>query len=198
MRLSGSAQDLIRSVEAPQLEGRLPRFGPGDTVRVTLRIPEGDKERLQLFEGIVIARRGGGTREMVTIRKISFGIGVERQIPLHSPFVAKFEMVSRGKARRAKLYYLRDRMGKTGKLKKQYGAEGQMDASSAVETPEMIAAAEAEVAKTAAEAKVAAETKAADKAAAKVKAKEDKDKAKAEAKAKAKAAKEPAAPAAAT
>jgi large subunit ribosomal protein L19 len=194
MRLSGSAQDLIHAVEAPQLKARLPRFGPGDTVRVTLRIPEGDKERLQLFEGVVIARRGGGTREMVTVRKISFGIGVERQIPLHSPFVAKFELVTRGRARRAKLYFLRDRTGKSARLKKQYGelAVG-VDSASAKETPEMVAAAEAEAAKAVEAEKAKAEAKAAEKAAAKAKAKDDKEKAKAEAKAKAKAAKEPAA-----
>ncbi len=189
MRLAGSAQDLIRAVEAPQLKARLPRFGPGDTVRVTFRIPEGDKERLQLYEGIVIARRGGGTREMVTVRKISFGIGVERQIPLHSPFVAKFEVVTRGKARRAKLYYLRDRTGKASRVKQQFGEAGGMDAASAQETPEMVAASAAE-----AEARVAADkekatAKAAEKQAAKAKEKDEKEKAKAAKKEAAKAAK---------
>ncbi len=123
MRLAVSAGELIRQVEGPQLKAKLPPFGPGDTVRVTVRVPEGEKERLQVFEGIVIGLRGGGTREMVTVRKISFGIGVERMFPLHSPFVSKFEVVSRGKARRAKLYYLREKTGKGAKLKRQYAAE---------------------------------------------------------------------------
>ena len=100
MRLSVSASELMRHVEAPQLKARLPKFGPGDTIRVTVRVPEGDKERSQLFEGTVISRRGGGTREMITIRRISVGIGVERTFPLHSPFVSKWEVVSRGRARR--------------------------------------------------------------------------------------------------
>lgn len=119
MRLAVSAGELIRQVEASQLKTKLPKFGPGDTVRVTVRVLEGEKERLQVFEGVVIGLRGGGTREMVTVRKISFGIGVERMFPLHSPFVSKFELVSHGRARRAKLYYLRDKTGKGAKIKRQ-------------------------------------------------------------------------------
>jgi large subunit ribosomal protein L19 len=132
MRLSVSASELMRQVEAPQLKVKPPRFGPGDTVRVTLRVPEGGKERVQLFEGTVIGRRGGGTREMVTVRRISFGIGVERTFPLHSPFVSKWEIVSRGKSRRAKLYYLRERTGKGAKVRREYGGE---EAVAAVEAP---------------------------------------------------------------
>src|ERR1043166_9939494 len=120
MRLAVSAAELIQHVESSQLKAKLPKFGPGDTVRVTVRVLEGEKERLQVFEGVVIGVRGGGTREMVTVRKISFGIGVERMFPLHSPFVSKFELVSHGKARRAKLYYLRDKTGKDAKVKRQF------------------------------------------------------------------------------
>ena len=119
MRLTVSASALLRSVEAAQLKTKIPVFLPGDTVRVTFRVLEGEKERQQVFEGVVISRRGGGTREMVTVRKISFGIGVERTFPLHSPFVAKIERVRRGKTKRAKLYFLRDKVGKAARLKGQ-------------------------------------------------------------------------------
>ncbi len=129
MRLSVSASELMKHVEAPQLRAKPPRFGPGDVVRVTLRVPEGGKERVQLFEGTVIGRRGGGTREMVTVRRISFGVGVERTFPLHSPFVTKWELVSRGKARRAKLYYLRDRTGRSARLRRDYGGDEATAAS---------------------------------------------------------------------
>ena len=133
MKLPTSAQDLLRGVESPQLRKRVPVFVPGDTLRVTVRVLEGDKERQQVFEGVVISRRGGGTREMITVRKISFGIGVERTFPLHSPFLSKLEVVGRGRARRAKLYFLRDKTGKAARLKKQYvgaaveGAEQGVD-----------------------------------------------------------------------
>ena len=139
MRLAVSAGELIRHVESSQLKAKLPKFGPGDTVRVTVRVLEGEKERLQVFEGVVIGLRGGGTREMVTVRKISFGIGVERMFPLHSPFVSKFELVSRGKARRAKLYYLRDKTGKGAKIKRQLSGP---DADTAVVTAPPVEGAE--------------------------------------------------------
>jgi len=103
MRLATSAGELLRSVEARQMRKKIPVFTPGDTVRVTLRVLEGEKERLQLFEGVVIARTAGGSREMLTVRKISFGVGVERMFPIHSPFVSRIEVVRGGKARRAKL-----------------------------------------------------------------------------------------------
>jgi large subunit ribosomal protein L19 len=137
MRLPVSAAELIRGVEAAQLKAKRPAFGPGDTVRVTVRVPEGEKERLQQFEGVVIGRRGGGTREMVTVRKISFGVGVERTFPLHSPFVAKLEVISRGRARRAKLYYLREKSGKEGKLKRlrAEGAAPEVVTPAPAETP---------------------------------------------------------------
>jgi len=139
MRLATPAGELLRSVESAQLKTKLPAFAPGDTLRVTFRVSEGDKERQQVFEGVVISRRGGGTREMVTVRKISFGIGVERMFPLHSPFVVKLEVVGRGKVRRAKLYYLRDKIGKAARIKRQYmeetGSAAPTEQSSAQPTP---------------------------------------------------------------
>ena len=97
----------------------VPDFRPGDTVRVHVRVVEGDKSRIQVFQGVVIARRGGGTRETFTVRKISGGIGVERIFPLHSPNVAKVEVVRQGKVRRAKLYYLRGRRGKAARIEER-------------------------------------------------------------------------------
>jgi large subunit ribosomal protein L19 len=94
-------------------------FDIGDTVRVSVKVVEGDKERIQPFEGVVIARHGGGTRETFMVRKISFGIGVERIFPLHSPAVAKMEVIKRGRVRRAKLYYLRGKKGKAAKIKER-------------------------------------------------------------------------------
>ncbi len=97
----------LKEIEKKHLKEDIPQFRPGDTVRVHLRIKEGGKERIQVFEGIVIARRGGGTRETFTVRKISFGVGVERIFPLHSPRIEKIEVVKRGRVRRAKLFFLR-------------------------------------------------------------------------------------------
>ena len=103
-------------VEAPYLRQDLPDFRPGDTVRVHVRVVEGDRERTQVFEGVVIARKHGGTRETFTVRKVSSGIGVERVFPLHSPAIQKIEVVRRGQVRRAKLYYLRKRVGKAARV----------------------------------------------------------------------------------
>ncbi|MGD2114422.1 MAG: 50S ribosomal protein L19 [Acidobacteriota bacterium] len=100
-------------------EDTVPEFRAGDTVRVHVRVVEGDKSRIQVFQGVVIARRGGGTRETFTVRKISGGIGVERIFPLHSPNVDKIEVVRRGKVRRAKLYYLRGRRGKAARIEER-------------------------------------------------------------------------------
>jgi len=97
----------------------IPDFNIGDTVRVSVKVVEGDKERIQPFEGIVIARRGGGTRETFMVRKVSLGIGVERVFPLHSPIINKVEVLKRGRVRRAKLYYLRGKKGKAGKIKEK-------------------------------------------------------------------------------
>lgn len=106
-------------IEQPMLRDDLPDFGPGDTVKVHIRVSEGNRERTQAFQGAVIRRRGGGTRETFTIRKMSFGIGVERTFPLHSPSIAKIDIVTRGDVRRNKLYYLRGRVGRAAKIREK-------------------------------------------------------------------------------
>ncbi|MCI9139772.1 50S ribosomal protein L19 [bacterium 1XD42-8] len=109
--------EIIKSIEAEQLKEKVDEFCVGDTVKVHGRIKEGNRERIQVFEGIVIKRQGGSSRETFTVRKSSNGIGVEKTWPLHSPNVEKVEVVRRGKVRRAKLFYLRDRVGKKAKVK---------------------------------------------------------------------------------
>ena len=109
--------DIIKKIEEEQLKAEAPQFRVGDTVKVHNRIKEGNRERVQIFEGIVIKKQGGSSRETFTVRKSSNGIGVEKTWPLHSPNVEKVEVVRRGKIRRAKLYYLRDRVGKAAKVK---------------------------------------------------------------------------------
>ena len=111
--------DIIRAIEQEQLKTDLPAFGPGDTVKVHIRIKEGKRERVQIFEGVVLKRQGGGLTEMFTVRKISFGVGVEKTFPVHSPSIEKIDVTRRGKVRRAKLYYLRDRQGKAAKVKER-------------------------------------------------------------------------------
>ena len=106
-------------VERPYLRDDQPDFGPGDTVKVHVRVVEGERQRVQIFEGIVIRRRGSQLSATFTVRKISFGVGVERTFPLHSPMIAKIERVTQGDVRRAKLYYLRDRIGKKAKVKEK-------------------------------------------------------------------------------
>jgi large subunit ribosomal protein L19 len=106
-------------VEAEQLREDLPDFRPGDTVKVHLKVKEANRERIQVFQGLVIRRQGGGLRETFTARKTSFGVGVERTFPLHSPMIAKIEVVSRGDVRRAKLYYLRGKVGKAARVKEK-------------------------------------------------------------------------------
>lgn len=106
-------------VERSYLRQDVPEFRPGDTVRVQVRVKEGDKERLQAFQGVVVARKGSGTREMFTVRKISGGIGVERIFPLNAPVVDRIELVRRGRVRRAKLYYLRDLKGKAARIEER-------------------------------------------------------------------------------
>ncbi len=108
--------NVIEKIEKEQYQ-KHQAFRPGDTLRVHVKISEGDKERIQVFEGVVIAQRHGGARESFTVRKISYGVGVERVFPLHSPSIDKIEIVSSGKVRRAKLYYLRDLQGKAARLK---------------------------------------------------------------------------------
>ena len=109
--------DIIKSIEAEQLKEVVPEFHVGDTVRVHGKIKEGNRERIQIFEGTVLKKQGGGSRATFTVRKNSNGIGVEKTWPLHSPNVEKVEVVRRGKVRRAKLFYLRDRVGKRAKVK---------------------------------------------------------------------------------
>ena len=109
--------EIIRSIEAKQLRSDLPEINVGDTVRVWVKVVEGSRERLQAFEGTVIAERNGGIREPFTVRRVSYGIGVERTFPIHSPRVDHVELIRNGKVRRAKLYYLRERQGKAAKIK---------------------------------------------------------------------------------
>ncbi len=110
---------LIETVESQFLREDVPEFRPGDTVRVHAKVVEGTRERIQIFEGVVIKRQGGGINESFTVRKISSGVGVERTFPIHSPRVAKIEVARRGKVRRAKLYYLRSRSGKAARIKEK-------------------------------------------------------------------------------
>jgi large subunit ribosomal protein L19 len=106
-------------VEKPRLRDDLPDFAPGDTVRVHVRVAEAGRERIQVFQGVVIRRQGGGLRETFTVRKVSFSVGVERTFPVHSPTVSKIEVLTRGRVRRAKLYYLRERRGKRARIKER-------------------------------------------------------------------------------
>ena len=111
-----NATDLV---DRAALRDDIPDFGPGDTLKVHVRVVEGTRERLQVFQGVVIRRKGSGIRETFTVRKVSFGVGVERTFPVHSPIIARVEVVSRGEVRRAKLYYLRDRVGKSAKIREK-------------------------------------------------------------------------------
>jgi large subunit ribosomal protein L19 len=106
-------------IDAENLRDDIPAFAPGDTLKVHVRVVEGNKERVQVFQGVVIRRQGSGVRETFTVRKVSYGVGVERTFPVHSPVVARIEPVTRGAVRRAKLYYLRDRIGKAAKIKEK-------------------------------------------------------------------------------
>jgi large subunit ribosomal protein L19 len=109
-------------VDRTALRDDLPVFGPGDTVKVHVRVVEGNRERVQVFQGVIIRRQGSGVRETFTVRKVSFGVGVERTFPVHSPILAQIEVVTRGAVRRAKLYYLRDRVGRAAKIKEKRAA----------------------------------------------------------------------------
>jgi len=114
-----SKQQILESVAKPYLKEDLPKINPGDTVRVHTKVREGGKERIQIFEGVVLGLKNGGIARSVIVRKISNNVGVERTFPLHSPNVAKFEVTRRGKVRRAKLYYLRDKVGKDARIKEK-------------------------------------------------------------------------------
>jgi len=111
--------DLITAVEQEQLKKDIPDFRPGDTLKVYTKVVEGGRERIQVFEGLVIARKGGGLRETFTVRKISYGVGVERVFMLHSPRIDKIEVVKKGRVRRAKLYYMRNLRGKAARIKER-------------------------------------------------------------------------------
>ena len=118
----GLKLQIIDQIEFEQLRTDAPVFGPGDTVRVHNRVIEGNKERIQVFEGVVIGKKDGGVRAAFTVRKIAHGVGVERTFMLHSPRIAKIEVTRRGAVRRAKLYYLREKVGKATKIKERQGA----------------------------------------------------------------------------
>ncbi len=111
-----NATDLV---DRARLRADLPNFAPGDTLKVHVRVVEGNRERVQVFQGVVTRRKGSGVRETFTVRKVSFGVGVERTFPVHSPIIATIEVVTRGHVRRAKLYYLRDRVGKAAKVRER-------------------------------------------------------------------------------
>jgi len=125
----------LRAIEREGLRTDLPTFDPGDTLRVMVRVREGEKERVQAFEGVCIARRGGGINETFTVRKISAGVGVERIFPLHSPSIASLEVVRKGRVRRAKLYFLRRLAGKAARIREKRGAVAVPATEPATEQP---------------------------------------------------------------
>jgi len=112
-------QNIIKTIENEQLRNDLPKFNVGDSVKVHLKVKEGKRERVQIFEGVVLKRQNGGAAETFTVRKISYGVGVEKTLPVHSPLIEKIEIIREGSVRRAKLNYLRDRLGKSAKEKKK-------------------------------------------------------------------------------
>ena len=118
----GKIMDIIKSIEHEQMKNKIPVLNVGDTVKVHVRVKEGNRERIQIFEGIIIKVQGGGVNQTFTVRKTSYGVGVEKTFLVHSPAVEKVEVVRVGKARRAKLFYLRDRLGKSAKTKEKVGA----------------------------------------------------------------------------
>jgi large subunit ribosomal protein L19 len=121
------------TIDRDSLRGDIPDFRPGDTVKVHVRVVEGNRERVQVFQGAVMRRQGGGVQETFTVRKVSFGVGVERTFPVHSPTIAKIEVTTLGDVRRAKLYYLRDRHGKAAKIKERRIPRGKAAAGAVVE-----------------------------------------------------------------
>ena len=135
--------NVLDAIDAPSLRSDVIDFRPGDEIKVHVRVIEGNKSRIQVFQGVVIRRRGSGVRETFTIRKISYGVGVERTFPIHTPVIEKYEMVRRGETRRAKLYYLRDLRGKATKIKERRGADGELIIETPAPTP--VAAPVAEV-----------------------------------------------------
>jgi len=133
--------NVLLEIEKSMMRSDLPEFRPGDTVAIHYKIKEGDRERIQVFEGVVIAKKGGGVRETFIVRKVSYGVGVERIFPLHSPLIAKVDVKRRGKVRRAKLYYLRGRSKKASRIKERsrYDVPGAKGAPAAAPEPEQSA-----------------------------------------------------------
>ena len=144
--------DILKSIEHEQLKNKIPELKIGNTVRVHVRIKEGNKERIQVFEGIIIKKQGGGVNATFTVRRISYSVGVEKTFLVHSPRIEKIEVVRVGKARRAKLYYLRDRVGKAAKTKEKVGARIE---TKEIVIKEEVVPGEAEVVETVEEAPVA-------------------------------------------
>ena len=135
--------NLLDAVDAPSLRKDVPPFRAGDELKIHVRVIEGNKSRIQTFQGVVIARQGSGVRETFTIRKLSYGVGVERTFPVHTPVIEKYEVLRHGDVRRAKLYYLRDLRGKASKIKERRGADGEIIVT---ETPVVEAAPKVEAA----------------------------------------------------
>ncbi len=126
----------IDLVETARLRDDVPDFRPGDTVKVHVKVAEAGRERIQVFQGVVLRRQNGGLRETFTVRKVSFGVGVERTFPVHSPTIGKIEVVTRGRVRRAKLYYLRERRGKRARIRELRDQPGKVAAATAAASPE--------------------------------------------------------------
>ena len=135
--------NVLDAVDAPSLRKDVPTFRAGDELKIHVRVIEGNKSRIQTFQGVVISRQGSGARETFTIRKLSYGVGVERTFPVHTPVIEKYEVLRHGDVRRAKLYYLRDLRGKASKIKERRGADGEIIVT---ETPVVEAAPKVEAA----------------------------------------------------
>mgnify|MGYP000361548651 CR=1 FL=1 len=141
----------LDAIDAKSLRSDVPSFRPGDELKVYVKVVEGNKSRVQLFQGVVISRSGAGVRESFTIRKISYGVGVERTFPVHTPIIEKIEVVRKGESRRAKLYFLRNLTGKATKIKERRGADGELTVeaqyvAAVAETPKVEVKAEPEIA----------------------------------------------------
>jgi ribosomal protein L19 len=137
--------NVLDAVDAASLRSDVPAFRPGDEIKIHVRVIEGNKSRIQVFQGVVIRRQGSGVRETFTIRKLSYGVGVERTFPIHTPVIEKYEMVRRGDVRRAKLYYLRDLRGKASKIKERRGADNEFIVDVKTQAPVAEAVVEAPV-----------------------------------------------------
>ena len=137
--------NVLDAVDAASLRSGIPNFRSGDEIKIDVRVIEGSKSRIQVFQGVVIRRQGSGIRESFTIRKLSYGVGVERTFPVHTPVIEKFEIVRRGDVRRAKLYYLRDLRGKAAKIKERRGANNEFIIDTPVQTTSSVVAAPVEV-----------------------------------------------------